>query len=336
MDEKLSRLSFLRVGGGVVAGACTLSLVGCGGEESSDTRGGRATAERSAARGEKVFLDYTQEELDQAYDQRVWAPNADELIELWGTESEAVRARMSPRTFDYGDAPVEKLDVYPASGEDAPIQLFIHGGAWRAGSKEGYAFPAPTFVDAGAHYVAVGFGIRQKYALDEMVLQVRSAVAWLYENASEFGGDRNRIYVSGHSSGAHLGGCVVTTDWEREFGVPRDVVKGAVLVSGMYDLRPVRLSSRNGYMELDEALEEDLSPQRHLDLLNCPVAIVFGENESPEFKRQSIDFAAACGEVDKTNELILVPNANHFEIPLTIKTPDLGLGWQVLSQMRLA
>ena len=131
-----------------------------------------------------------------------------------------------------------------------------------------------------------------------MADQVRRAVAWVYNNAKSFGGDPNRIYVSGQSSGAHLAGCVVTTDW-KDYGVPNDIVKGALLCSGMYDLKPVRLSKRSDYVAFTDESEEKLSSQRRLDRLNCPLIVAYGTFETPEFQRQNREFAAAVKEAGK-------------------------------------
>ncbi|MBI4247646.1 MAG: alpha/beta hydrolase, partial [Candidatus Rokubacteria bacterium] len=192
---------------------------------------GRAFAQ--SAKGPTVFLDYDQAALDRAYDQRPWAPNMQPVIKRYAINSVAVRARIGPpRSFPYGPTPVETLDVYPAKRANAPVMVFLHGGAWRAGKAKDSAFPAEVFVKAGAHYVAPDFATVMEVGLDGMVSQVRRAVAWVAKNAATFGGDPSRIHLSGHSSGAHLAGTVVVTDWARDFGLPADVVKGAVLVSG--------------------------------------------------------------------------------------------------------
>ena len=125
-----------------------------------------------------------------------------------------------------------------------------------------------------------------------MVDQCRRAVAWVYRNAKSFGGDPNALYLSGFSSGGHLGGCVVITEWEKQ-GLPRDILKGAVLGSGMYDLKPVRMSARSSYVKFTDEMEQALSAMRHLDKVHTPLVLTIGLLETPEFQRQSRDFAAA-------------------------------------------
>jgi arylformamidase len=288
----------------------------------------------------KVYLDYTQKELDDAYDQSVWAKNAQEVIKRYGTASEAVRAKYKFETKAYGTADEEKLDIFapvkaaPATG--APIHIFLHGGAWRGGRKEMYSFPAPAFVENGAVYIAVGFASIPKVRLPEMAQQVRGAVAWVYKNAKSFGGDPERIYLSGHSSGGHLCGVVLVTDWSK-FGVPATVLKGGMPVSGMFELTPVMLSARSSYVKIGREEQADLSSIRWLNRIACPVTLAYGDGESPEFKRQSRDMAAALKEkVKQPVELIEVKGVNHFEIIETLGKPDGALGKAALKQMGLS
>jgi arylformamidase len=279
----------------------------------------------------KVFLDYDQAALDRQYQPRLWASNATEVIARYGSESEAVRQRIGPPlSFSYGASAAETLDVYRTEKPRAPVHVFVHGGAWRLLSKRESAFPAACFVAAGAHFVALDFDLLPAVDLAEMVRQVRSALAWLHRNAERFGGDAERLHLSGHSSGGHLAACALVTDWRRDFDLPPTIVKSGLCVSGIYDLHPVRLSSRNDYVKLDDAMENALSPIRHLRRIACPVAVAYGGDENGEFKRQSLALAAALGVAPAEGA-----GLNHFEILETLSEPDGFLARIALAQMGL-
>jgi arylformamidase len=294
-----------------------------------------ATAQRVT--GPLVWLDMDQKALDDAYDQLVYAPNRDQVHLRNSFNSERVRQRLgAPKRLAYGPTPFEQLDLFATTKPNAPVHVFIHGGAWRQRSAKDYAFLAEMFVRAGAHFIALDFaGVENTNGdLLPMADQVRRAVAWVYTNAKSFGGDPNRLYISGQSSGAHLAGNVVTTDW-KEYGVPADIVKGALLCSGMYDLKPVRLSKRSAYVAFTDESEDKLSSQRHLDRLNCPVIVAYGTYETPEFQRQSRDFAAAVKAAGKPLTLLVGEGYNHFEMTEMIGNPLSLIGSAVLEQMKL-
>ena len=289
-------------------------------------------------RGRTVFLDYDQEELDAAYTQAVWAPNQAELVARNIQKSKAVVARLGPaRRLAYGPAEVEKLDLFTTRTPNAPINIYVHGGAWRAGDAATETYQAEMFVDAGAHFVALDFNnaLETKGNLAAMADQVRRGVAWVHRNAASFGGDPNRVYVSGHSSGGHLAAVVLTTDWPKEFGLPTDVIKGGLCASGMYDLYPVSLSVRSDYVTFTPTVIEALSPLRHLDRLVTPVIVAHGTRETPEFQRQNREFAAAVKAAGKPVEFIVLDGYNHFEVHESLGNPYAPLGRAVLRQMKL-
>jgi len=172
--------------------------------------------------------------------------------------------------------------------------------------------------------------------LGVMADQVRRAIAWVYKNADKFGGDRNRLYVGGHSSGGHLCGVALVTDWEKEFSVPADMVKGGLCMSGMYDLKPARLSKRSSYVKFTDAMEEAMSSQRHLGLLRAPIVATYGTNETPEFQRQNRDFVAAVKAAGKPAELIEAKNYNHFEMCESLANPYGPNGRAALALMKLS
>jgi arylformamidase len=286
----------------------------------------------------KVFLDYDQKALDDAYDQAVYAPNRDQILKRLARTSELVRQRVgSPEGFSYGEMPIERLELYRCAKAKAPINVFIHGGAWRAGLARDYGYPAEMHLRAGAHFAAVDFNnvLETGGDLLPMAEQVRRAIAWVYKNIENLGGSADRIYVSGTSSGAHLAGVAATTDWTK-YGLPAKPVRGYALCSGMYDLRGPRLSKRSAYVKFTDEAEAALSPQRHLEQVNAPIVLLVGSLETPEFQRQTRDFADALTRAGKAAELIYAEGYNHFEIAETLGNPYGPMGRAVLSLMKLA
>jgi arylformamidase len=287
-----------------------------------------------------VFLNYDQEALDAAYDQGMYAANRDQLVARAARRSDIARQFLGePLRLAYGSTANEKLDIYRTAQPNAPICVFIHGGAWRNGSARDHAYGAEMLVHAGAHLVVPDFDnvVEAGGNLFVMADQVRRAVAWTYRNAmQQFGGDVSRLYVSGRSSGAHLGGVVAITDWQSDFGLPADAVKGYLLTSGMYDLRGPRLSKRSSYVKFTDEMEEGLSPQRHIEKIVAQIVLVYGSHETPEFQRQTCDFYAALRKAGKRAELILAEGYNHFEVAETIADRYGPAGRALLAQMELA
>lgn len=284
----------------------------------------------------KVFLDYDQKALDDAYDQAVYAPNRDQILKRFAYASELVRKRIgAPERHKYGEADIEGLDLYRARKPGAPITVFVHGGAWRAGLARDYGFPAEMLVNAGASFAALDFSnvLETGGDLLPMAEQVRRGIAWVCQNAERLGADPRRVYVSGTSSGAHLGGVAATTDWTK-YGLPADAVRGYTLCSGMYDLRGPRLSKRSAYVKFTDAVEQALSAQRHLDAIRTPIVVLYGSLETPEFQRQSADFADALTRAGKIVEIIRAEGYNHFEIAETFGNPYGPMGRAVLAQMK--
>jgi arylformamidase len=244
-------------------------------------------------------------------------PHADEIIKRFGVASDAVRMRIGePRTERYGPAPIETLDIY---GQGKTAFVFVHGGAWRRQSKRENAFAAEAIVQAGAAYVALDFALLPSVPLPEMVAQVCRGIEWVYQNLA------NAIVLCGHSSGSHLAACALT----RTRGA-----KSALLVSGIYDLLPVRLSARNEYVRLDEKLEHEYSPIRHADRVGCPVTVAWAEHEAAEFARQSREFSSALKLAGRLTEAMVGRGLNHFEMIETLADPDSPLGRAALNMLQ--
>lgn len=288
--------------------------------------------------GPIVWGDMDQQALDDAYDQAVYAANQ-KLVQLRrDTNAKHARAVLGdPLRYKYGPTDIEGLDVYRTNVPKAPIAIFVHGGAWRNGSSWQFATPAEMFVGAGAHYVVLDFTNVDDAggSLFPMIDQVRRAIAWVYRNAKEIGGDPEQIFVFGHSSGAHLTGCVCITDWQAEHGLPGPVVAGALACSGMYDLRPVRLSKRSKYVAFTDEMVAKLSSIDHIARITMPLVVAYGTEETPEFQRQNREFAAALKNAGKPVELLVGTGYNHFEIAETLANPYGLLGRAALKLMGL-
>ncbi len=287
-----------------------------------------------------VWLGMDQAALDAAYDQRAYSPTFDAHLARRTARNKAALERLpQPLRYAYGDRPIEALDVHLSNQtkRPAPIVIYIHGGAWRGGVASGFAWVAEPFVNSGAHVVVPEYSHVQDVGDDLSVLgdEVRRAVAWVYENAESFSGDRDRIFISGHSAGGHLAAVTATTDWAGDFGLPANLIRGGLIASGMFDLEPVRLSSRSEYVLFTDETVHDLSPQRHLEHLHAPLLIAYGTLETPEFQRQSRDFAAAASAAGKDVKLLVAEGCYHLEVEQTIANPYGLLGKALLDMMEL-
>jgi arylformamidase len=326
--SRIGRRSFL----GTTAGAAIAVGSTCFAQE------GAASGPVTRTKGPIVWMGMDQKQLDDAYDQNVYAPNAQQVQTRMRNRSATMPQRLgAPRRFAYGPTQIEGLNVYVTDRPNAPVNVFVHGGAWRGSSAQEVAFLAETFVRAGAHAVLLDFidVVQANGSLMTMADQVRRAVAWVYRNARTFGGDSNRIYVSGHSSGGHLTGVLLTTDWHKDFAVPADIIKGGLCACGIFDLKAPRLSNRSEYVRFTDEMEDSLSPQRHLNLLTAPVTLLHGTLETPEFQRQSRDFAAAAKAAGKPVELIVCEGYNHFEMIETMGNPYGFVGRAALALMKV-
>jgi arylformamidase len=288
--------------------------------------------------GPRVFMDMDQQELDASYNQLTYEPFLSQITKRLATNSEAMRARIgAPQRESYGPSAAEGLDIYRAKRDNAPIFVFIHGGAWLGGAAKDYGYPAEMFVNAGAHYVAVDFvAIKEAGGdLGVMAKQVRSAVAWVHNNAAKFGGDPAQLYVGGHSSGGHLCGVVMVTDWQKDFGLAPDIIKGGMCMSGMYEMDPVALSARRNYVRFTDAMKGSMSAIRHIDRLSAPITVTYGTFETPDFQRQSREFAAAVKAQGKPVRLIAAANYAHLEMCESLGNPYGANGRAALEMMTL-
>ena len=270
--------------------------------------------------------------LDEQYNNQRTVPDYTVYVQRYEQMSAKVRTTLEIQPdLAYGEHPDELLDLYPAKDDNAPVQVFIHGGGWRQLSKDVSAFPAEAFVAAGVVFVTVGFSLLPAVRLETIVAQIRKSVAWLFANVAHFGGNPNRIHVCGHSSGAHLAGMLMSDNWQEACEVPVDVVKSGLLVSGLCDLEPVRLSYRNEHLELDRPAVRGNSLLYNLPKSGMPLIVAYGQHETDEFKRQSRTLFEAWQGIGGSCTSLQIDGRNHFDVILDLADRD-----EVLAQLALS
>ena len=282
-----------------------------------------------------VFLHYDRAALDAEYNNRAKVKNAMQWLARYGAESARARAEL-PMRFDvpYGRHHAERLDVFlPAGSGPAPVHVFIHGGYWHRLDKADFSFVARAFPEAVT--VVVNYALVPSVDLDELVRQVRASIAWVHANARSFGGDPERITVSGHSAGGHLVAMLLATEWSK-LGAPADVVKAGCAISGLFDLEPIRLCYLNDVLALSAESAQRNSPLQLKPGGRVPLVLALGAHEGPEYHRQTSTLAAAWRAHGSTIEIIDAAGHDHFSIICELERPDTGLARAIRKQIGLA
>lgn len=263
----------------------------------------------------KLYRDFTsQEELDAEYNPMVGIPDADAIIKGWFDRSTAAIASLTCNLgVKYGPTCEEYCDVFPA-GDGAPIHVFVHGGYWRRFSARDHDFVARPLVEAGITAVVINYALCPRVSLDEIVRQTRAAVAWAFAHARDFGADPNRLTVSGHSAGGHLAAMAMSTDWPGAYGLPPDIIKGGVAISGLYDLGFVPYSFLQPKVQATWRQVARLSPLAQMPDAAGPLVVAVGGGESAEFRRQSTAYHAAWTGAGLNGAYLEVAGTNHLTV----------------------
>lgn len=252
------------------------------------------------------------------------------FLDAYAQRSTQARQDSQPQTLQYGDAVEECLDYFPATHENAALLVFIHGGYWQQLSKADASFAASDCRRHGIAYAAINYGLAPQATLPQMIERCRRALAWLHEHGRQLGFDPQRIFVSGSSAGAHLAAMTLlptqtpSPPW----------LKGAVLLSGIYDLQPLIPTYVNEPLHLDATTATQCSPVHALASTSSalpPVLIAYGNNETSEFKRQSTEFADALHSRARSVEQLCIAGRNHFDIVFDLADETTALGSAVLA-----
>ncbi|MCW5749241.1 MAG: alpha/beta hydrolase [Alphaproteobacteria bacterium] len=266
-----------------------------------------------------IYRDFDQVALDAAYNNRAAVPHFQQFVDRWAAASAAARAQV-PADLDraYGPSPRQRLDVFrpagtaPAGGR--PALLYFHGGYWQGNHKDGYSFPAPQVTAAGALYIAATYDLCPSVSMTALIEQTRTVVDWLHAHAAEIGLDPGRLVVAGHSAGGHIAASLAHTDWAAR-GLPAAALAGALPLSGLYDLEPIRLCYLNAACRLDPAEAAALSPIRHIRRGAPPTVLAVGAGELPELVRQTRVYGTALAAAGATPRAVIeTPSDDHFSI----------------------
>ena len=255
----------------------------------------------------------TQAEIDAQYNAGASVPDAAACLRHYQIQATQAGAAL-PSTLDvpYGATLDETLDIFPAAQPNAPVWVFIHGGYWRALSSKDFSGVALGPHALGFTTVVVNYSLCPAVTIDEIVRQVHSSVAWVVRNIAHHHGDPARIVLGGHSAGGHLTAMALQSPWAERYGLPANPIAAAVLVSGIYDLHPLRYSYLQPAIQLDDGVIQRNSPVLNIKATPTPILVTWGAQESPEFARQSTDFHNGWVASGGQSELLAQEGAHHF------------------------
>jgi arylformamidase len=282
---------------------------------------------------EAAYKGFSQDELEYQYNPRVSVPEFPELAKVRGAQARKVReSAKSWLNVAYGSSPRETLDIYAADRAGGPVLVYIHGGYWRSGSKEENCNFVPTFTKRGATVVLVEYDLCPQVTVSDIVRQTRAAIAWVFKNIPPYGGDPNRLFVSGHSAGGHLTAMALAYEWQKE-GLPRDLIKGAVATSGVYDLDMVMKISIQEQVHMTPEIARQNDPLAHPPLCKCPLVVAVGANEPKGWQQMSEDYFQHCKRHGMKVEYLVEPEANHYTMSEHLLDDARPLTQAMLKQM---
>lgn len=275
----------------------------------------------------KLYRDFTsQEEIDQQYNIEVAVGDMRPYVEWFVGGSARARAELDCiLDVPFGPTRDETLDIFPAATPDAPVLLFVHGGYWRILSSKEFSLVARGPVARGVTVVVSNYSLCPKVSIAEITRQSRATVAWIANNIGRYNGDPQRIHVAGHSAGGHQVGMLLATDWLGEYGLPANILKGGMPISGLFDLRPFRHSWLQPKIQLDHDLIERQSPLFHVPEQGPPLLVTLGGDESAEFHRQSADYVAAWRAQGLNAREFAQPGKNHLTAIAGFEDPGSAL-----------
>jgi arylformamidase len=281
------------------------------------------------------YKGFRQDELEYQFNPRVSVPEFPELAKVRAALSRKVRgSAKSWLDVPYGKSPREKLDIYAADKPGGPVFVYLHGGYWRGGSKEDNCNFAPTLTARGATVVLVEYDLCPQVTVSGIVGETRSAIGWIFRNIAGYGGDPGKVHLAGASAGGHLTAMALANDWGKH-DLPRDIIKGALAMSGVYDLDMVMRISVQEEVRLTPEMARENNPFLHPPLVRCPVLVAVGGAEPKGWQQMSEDYFNYCKARGLSVEYLVVPGANHYTVPEQFLDASSLLTQAALKQMML-
>ena len=218
------------------------------------------------------------------------------------------------RDIKYGNGSLQNLDIFGnKKAYKSPIHIFIHGGYWRALDKNYHYHMALPFNDHNIIFCNLNYDLCPKVSINEICNQVIDAIIWIFKNYETYNYDREKITISGHSAGAHLASYLISTKWER-YDLPKNIIKGAALISGIYDLEIVKKISVNDDLNLTDVDVEKLSTIKRLPTQNLPLIVAYGGKEPEGWKNQSLEYKKNLEKNNFNVQDVICNNDNHFSL----------------------
>jgi arylformamidase len=253
----------------------------------------------------------SQQDRDSGLNNGAAVAGSGDIVAGWNRLSLELRAQHSAHLdLRYGPRERNRIDFLKAA-DKAPTLLFIHGGYWQMRAKEDFSLFAAGPMAHGINVALIGYTLAPEAKLDEIVAEIHAGIDFLGEQLRDLGGDAGRIAVSGWSAGGHL----------TAMALSHPKVGGAIAISGIYDLEPIRHSYLNVKLGLDEAMSHRNSPMLQATGAIKPLSLVVGGAELPLLRRQTADFACHRARYGLPVAYEEIPGADHFSVMNELASP---------------
>jgi len=279
------------------------------------------------------YHEYDRQGLDAQYNLQAVVPSFQEYFDRWDERSKDARDSYAcDLDIPYGNASLECLDMFPSDHPNSPVMVFIHGGYWRGSDKSQFSYLAEGFIPAGISFVAVNYSLAPEVGMDEIARQNRRALTWVWRHADEFGYNRDRFFVSGHSAGGHLTALMASAPWpDHDSELPPDLIKGICAISGIFDLEPIRRCFLNDTLNMETDVSRRNSPIIQLPEVETPLILSVGGLETEEFQRQTAAYAARWQSTGFPLEVIDMPGFHHYSVIDELANPASPLNRALIS-----